>query len=463
MFHLKTQQVVMLCIALLTGASTKSFADFEFGIQYYANKQYDKAYQEFLEAAQYGDYDAQFNLGAMYYRGEHITKDIPTAYAWMALAAQNHNYKEKAVHTKIYEKLNDLEKKSADEKYHELFNLYNDDAITNKLNPIFVSASASVQDERPIKKVLPKYPTDMLREGKSGIVDMLFTVDKDGSTKDHLVYFSTSKSFETAAIDAARKFRYEPLMVNGKIANVNGVKNRFIFEIEGSKYSKAKLKKMIAELKEKAQTGDAKDKLGYAYFLEVVPTWTHDYKPEDNPNEWYVKSANQGSAAASYFLGRNILYGNMCTQNNTQSMGWLLKSAKEGISDAQYMLAIESLSGARFEKNEDKAFYWLKKAAENSKAAKIRYSWILATHPLSEKRNAKLAMDYISSIDDDYYDKQSLYQTRAAVAAENGDFKNAVKWQKKTIEDASDLGLPLDIAQQKLAAYENNKPWREEL
>jgi TPR repeat protein len=109
-------------------------------------------------------------------------------------------------------------------------------------------------------------------------------------------------------------------------------------------------------------------------------------------------------------------------------MGWLLKAAKAGVTDAQYMLAIESFSGARFEKNEDKGFYWLARAANANKAAKIRYAWILATHPDTKRRNGKLASEYLKGVDKNYLDKQSFYQTQAAVAAENNDFKQAVKW-----------------------------------
>jgi TonB family protein len=458
----RNYSLINLLMAVCLLAVQHAYADFEFGIQYYENKKFDKAYEEFLAAAQFGDNDAQFNLGAMYYRGEHVTKDLPTAYAWMKLASQNANYKEQALHTKIHAKFNESDKSLAEAKYNELFALYGDATLADKLMPTLTGQTSNFQDYRAIKKVPPKYPMDMLRAGKSGVVDVLYTVDKDGSTKDHIVYPAGSRSFELAAIEAARHFIYEPLKINGKAVSVNGVKNRFTFEVSGSKYDKQKLNVTISELKDKATKGNASDKLIYGYFLEALPAMTGDFRPEENPNDWYLKAANQGSAAASYFLGRNILYGNMCTQDDVLSMGWLLKSARQGISDAQYMLAIESFSGARFEKNDEKGFYWLKKAAETNQIARVKYSWILATHPLSEKRNAKIAQEYIGEIDDEYYDKQSLYQTRAAVAAESDDFKNAIKWQKKALKDAKNYSLPTDVVMQRLDAYENKKPWREE-
>lgn len=440
-------------------------ADFELGLSYYENKDYENAYKEFLETAKYGDHDAQSNIGAMYYRGEHVTKDIPTAYAWLALGAQSETttVSAPAIHTKIYARMSDADKKIADETFKKLLSQYSDAAIEQTLTPVFTGQSLSTKTHRTIKQVAPTYPDSMLHEGVSGFVDIIYTIDKSGITRDHVVQYSGSKSFEKAAINALRQFQYDPMIVDGKPVAVTGVKNRFHFSIEGSTYNKNKLTKTLDDLREKAKTGNGSDKLQFAYFLEVVPSFARDYVLNDNPNQWYVNAANQGNGVASYFLGRNILYGNMCTQDSNQSMGWLLKAAKAGVTDAQYMLATESFTGARFEKNEAKGFYWLSRAANVNNPARVRYAWILATHPDNSRRNGKLADQYLEKIETNYADKQSYFQTHAAVAAENGDFAQAVKWQKKALEDAQELKLPLNNLEQQLASYTAKKPWREEI
>ncbi len=438
-------------------------ADFELGMSYYETKEFDKAYKEFYEAAQYGDHDAQNNIGVMHYRGEHVEKNTVMAYAWMALAAQADMNNSTAIHTKIYTRMNESDKKRADDEYKKLFNLYSDASIERKLTPTFTGANINAKQQRPIKTVAPSYPTSMLRQGKSGFVDTIYTIDKNGNTRDHIVTYATSKDFEQAALLVLRKFQYEPMTINNKPVDVNGIKKRFIFEMEDTEYNKKKLTKIIDEKRAQAKNGNSSDKLGFAYFLEAIPALVSDFEITDNPNEWYVSAATQGSGAASYFLGRNILYGNMCTQDNTQSMGWLLKAAKAGISDAQYMLAIESFSGARFEKNEEKGFYWLKRAARSSLVAKLRYAWILSTHPDAKYRNGPLATEQIETIEKNYTDKQTYYKTKAAVAAENGDFKAAIKWQKAALEDATELALPLNNLEQQLASYTAQKPWREEI
>jgi len=437
------------------------YADFELGNTYYAAGNFERAYKEYLESAQYGDNDAQHNIGVMYYRGEYLPKNKITAYAWMTLATQSQSYKDNELNIKIYNKFNDSEKKTANEEYQILFGKLSNEAIQNKLMPNLAGQTGKVKAQRIIKTVRAEYPVRLAKRGEPGIVDITYTIDKHGITRDHIAYYSSDPLFADAALDVVRKFQYKPLLVNGKAVDINGVKMRYNFHINGMEYSDKKITKYITQEREKASSGDGKDKLTFAYLLETIPSFAKDYKLVDNPNEWYISAANQGNYSASYFLGRNILYGNMCTADSAQSMGWLLKAAKGGISDAQYLLAIESFSGARFEKNEEKGLYWLSKAAEANKFAKIKYAWILTTHPDAKYRNGKLAQELLQTIEDSHVDKLSLYQAQAAVAAETGDFENAVKWQKKALADAQEIEIPLTQVEQQMNSYTNKTPWRE--
>ena len=165
-------------------------ADFELGATYYAQGNFEKAYQEFLEAANYGDHDAQNNIGAMYYRGEYLSKDKISAYAWMTLAAQSKNYLDAGVHLKIYNKMNDSEKNAADEKYKALFNEYSDQAIQNKLTPQLSTHLITVNSQRLLKIFKPQYPQELANRNLSGFVDVIYTIDKNGITRDQMIYYS---------------------------------------------------------------------------------------------------------------------------------------------------------------------------------------------------------------------------------------------------------------------------------
>jgi len=104
----------------------------------------------------------------------------------------------------------------------------------------------------------------------------------------------------------------------------------------------------------------------------------------------------------------------------------------------------------------------MRKAARVNTAAQMRLAWLLTTNPDEKIRNLAEAEESLAKIDEDsIYDKQTLYQVRAAVAAEKGDFKQALKWEQKTRSDAKSLDLPLTHIDKRIASYKAKQPWRE--
>ena len=84
----------------------------------------------------------------------------------------------------------------------------------------------------PIVKVQPVYPQRALSRGLEGYVIVEFTVTKQGTTKDIHVVESSSGIFESAAMQAAAKFKYKPRVVDGEPIEVPGVRNKITFQIE---------------------------------------------------------------------------------------------------------------------------------------------------------------------------------------------------------------------------------------
>jgi protein TonB len=86
----------------------------------------------------------------------------------------------------------------------------------------------------PIVKVTPVYPRRALQRGIQGYVIVEFTVSKIGAVIDAFVVEANPEDiFDQAAIDAAKKFKYKPRVVNGEPAAVSGVQNRITFKIDG--------------------------------------------------------------------------------------------------------------------------------------------------------------------------------------------------------------------------------------
>jgi uncharacterized protein len=438
-----------------------SFADFELGMEYYNNKNLERAFKEFNEAAKNGDYDAQFNLGVMYLKGESTPKNLTTAYAWLRLASQSKTHEERGTYKKVYAKLTEDEKALADNLYQNIFEEYGNEAVINRLQPQLTNTT-ELKKHRITRIVKPEYPESKFSDIQVGWVDIIFSVNKDGTTRDHVAFFSSSTVFKRAALTAIRGFLFEPSLVNGKPVTVNGLRYRFIFTLHGAKYDEGKITQSIKNLREEAAKGNASDMFNYAYFIESIPSFTKKISIDENPNSWYLNAANKGHSSASFFIGKNLLNGNMCEVDGIKSANWLIKASQSNLSEAQYLLANESFSGARLEKNEEKGFYWLKRAASNNEIAKLRLSWILATHSNDSYRDINLATEYFMKVHKNHTDQQTYLQTAAAIAAEKGDFKNAIKWQQKAIKDAKKLDLPLETVNAQLASYQNNQPWREE-
>jgi protein TonB len=69
--------------------------------------------------------------------------------------------------------------------------------------------------------VAPEYPTDALAKEIGGLVQIEFTVDKNGETRDiHVVNAEPAGMFDRAAIAAVKRWRYEPLIVDGAATEV---------------------------------------------------------------------------------------------------------------------------------------------------------------------------------------------------------------------------------------------------
>ena len=69
--------------------------------------------------------------------------------------------------------------------------------------------------------------------GAFSFQDVEYTVTTTGSVKDVVVVEAEPKGiFEKVSIEAARKFKYKPRVVNGEPIEVQGVRNRFLYKLD---------------------------------------------------------------------------------------------------------------------------------------------------------------------------------------------------------------------------------------
>ena len=85
----------------------------------------------------------------------------------------------------------------------------------------------------PIVKVAPTYPRRAAQRGIEGYVVVEFTVSSLGTVTDPVVIEAEPPGmFDSAAIDAVKRFKYKPQVVDGQAGGVPGVRNIIRFELE---------------------------------------------------------------------------------------------------------------------------------------------------------------------------------------------------------------------------------------
>src|SRR5262249_35911639 len=91
--------------------------------------------------------------------------------------------------------------------------------------------------------------------------------------------------------------------------------------------------------------------------------------------------------------------------------------------------------------------------------AHVALSWLLATCPKDGVRDGKRAVEHARQACEllGWKETNSL-EALAAAYAECGNFKEAVKWQKKAVELGNDNKDELEGARQRLQVYEQGKP-----
>lgn len=77
----------VMAISMLS--STAALCGFDEGVASYKAGNYTDAFKQWVEAAQHGDVDAQYNLGCLYARGEGVAQNKAWATDWLQRAADN--------------------------------------------------------------------------------------------------------------------------------------------------------------------------------------------------------------------------------------------------------------------------------------------------------------------------------------------------------------------------------------
>ncbi len=84
----------------------------------------------------------------------------------------------------------------------------------------------------PLVRVEPQYPPQAAKRGLEGWVQLRFTITSAGTVAEVAVVKSSNPVFERAAVEAVRKWKYEPQMQSGTAVATAGVDVVLRFNME---------------------------------------------------------------------------------------------------------------------------------------------------------------------------------------------------------------------------------------
>lgn len=118
--------------------------------------------------------------------------------------------------------------------------------------------------------------------------------------------------------------------------------------------------KKFAEMKRKAETGDAKAQRNLAV---MYGRGDGVLKDDVKAMEWWQKAAAHGNVDAQISLGWMYASGNGVSKDFARAIEWYQKASAQGNVDAQLNLGMMYANGEGVPKNSAKAMEWFQKAA----------------------------------------------------------------------------------------------------
>jgi len=430
-------------------------ADFNSALDNYSAGNYAQAYKEFISMAETGEKRSQFNLGVMYFNGQHVEKDVNRAFAWLKLSMEDGNPDEHMKSVFESAKTAVKDKQVANALYQELSDKYSSEILLGTLYPSFVKPENDhAFQAEPLDIVQPKFPKKAIRTNRQGWVKFQFDLDAKGTPRNITLLESFPKNtFERASAKAIRLWRFKPANdINGiSIKNKNLI---YTMEFRISGQSPLEIKSnIIKDNISKLKLNDPNAQYNIAFWKQkgLLP------EVEINPSELFFKSARSGLPSSQYQVGKSLIFGKGCIQDKAKGIAWLTRAASNGQAKAKELLASVYFQDSDLE-SQSKALDYLNGIEDLSPITSINLSKLLSTSQHSKIADPKKALSILDDLPfKQFPDEITRFEIKAAAYAKLGKFKKAVKYQEEALEEAEDLNAFLPEIQNRLAGYKENK------
>jgi len=450
-------RALVLVVSLL--GATAAHADLAGAQKAYAAKDFEGAFQQYLEIATLGNLTAQENLAAMYVDGEGVKRDNVLGYAWAVIARENGgNVAMQNIIDQLQPHLDD----KAKSRVKAVIDQYGKAALQERLLPAprDPKATQSANTCRFTKPANPEdsYPEEAVRHGISGSVVVEATVGADGRAHHPLVLYSIP---EIVLDNAAR--------VNG-FANVFAAPKKDGVIVPCSIRYKVKYRPIssgadsamndaLVKAKRIAEAGDPVAQTVYGLLLLDRAPPGPDAVP---PRDWFLEAAKAGVPFAQYVVGIGLVAEGTTLPESEQVKGfaWLKLAAAAGEPHAKFALANYTLAHDKDASSDPVVFAWLEDATKaDHRDATLTLAALLAAGPDASRRDAARALTLLDKSKWGFGFDPTAQEVIAAANAQLKNFVVAVDAQKRAIGLARQYGWDLAPLQERLAKYDAKGTW----
>ena len=191
--------------------------------------------------------------------------------------------------------------------------------------------------------------------------------------------------------------------------------------------------------------------------------------------DWYRKSAAQGHLPAMAAYASKMELGEGVEKDTAKAALYYLKASQKGYIPAMTRIAGMYYSGTGVPVDYERAGAWYQRAARSEDPwSSNNFAWFLATCPDGSLHHAetsitfaKRALKILGEAGEEQ--RYEMLDTMAAALARNGEFLEAVLWQKRAIEllaEDEEIGTDERVMldrefQDRLQLYKNQKAYSE--
>lgn len=461
-YNVKKHYSLLLLAIAAAMLSPAAWADLYTASAAAAKEDFPRAFGLYRELAELGHAEAQENIAVMYVNGEGVKRDNVLGYAWAAIAKENGaGEAASGIIAQLEQHLN----AAARSRIAEIQARFGKAALQERLLPAPPPAVPLLMTAHRCQMKTPAnpdkfYPSDAKQQAIAGSVLVEATVAPDGRARNARVWNSLPVGvFDEAGRRVALSNVYSTPRENG-VAKSCTILFRVRFRIgNGDVGGDAEQKKILAEVREKAQAGDPRSQLTYGLLLEMRDDMN---AAQEAPLYWFVRAAQGGLAPAQYLVGMHMLAAVVwgAEKDVSKGLAWMQMAVDAGQPNAQTALANYLLRNGSDVSDSASAQELLEKAVVSGhRDAKYYLAAMLASGPDAAKRDPKRALELIEQVRGELDFDPTFFEIRAAASAQLGDFAGAKKEQKLALQRARIFGWDTTDVRSRLASYEASRPW----